>query len=1346
MTQQVIPTGESMFRNWTRLGFLPFLSLLLVASLVGIHCQDVCQDGTGPNGNGTLCDCQPMTPGATVLNVDCTGRALTEIPVFPTNTGVLVLTNNNIQVIQVRDFKRLDTLQKLQLTGNPLVCDCALTDFKSWVINLQSASSTAQLVEGAVCGDATHGGTNVVDAFFCFDNLLCYQSCTNVVDGSACSSQLCFPSNGNACKNDLSYAADGSVLMTKSCVFIADCRQAASTVNEAVCRQTDGATMRCVYCCQGDNCNEELNTINDTYVFPFRRPLAATTAAPTPTETSHFTTDFQLTSYLASTPEKPATTSETQTTSGRGATQTLTTEMTRTPLLETISLRTDGTVQSSSSFSTSESSYQSSSQSSVSFRETVPTRTGSTVQTLPPSSTSELSYTGTGSQTAETFTEIAPTRTDSLVQTSESFSTSESSYQSAGFQTSVSSQETIPTSESISTSESPYTGTGYPTSPFSETNHMPTFTDSMVQTSNSFSTTESSHTGTGSQTTGAFSKTVPTRTDSMVQTSHSSSTSQSSYTGTGSQTSVPSIKRESSNTQSMIHTSKRHRSQTSQYIHFAFSDSGSQSTGYFSASQTRQTDSVQTSRTPYRGTSERPQETKATTTPSLSTTRPTTERDATSPCDQVPPNRWCLIETTEGEWGSITWPAVIANRTAVVPCPYKTLVDPEASRRARRTCLWDATSKKAFWGKPDMSECPTASGVLEELAKIEITESNALAVSSQLTIVTSYPETLTADDVTSAVDALKRLLDALIRYPEKGQEIFKDAMATAGQMTSVKFEELVEGQKINRTTSRLLQLIDDFAIHVPFLNASKLTWESRAIDVITLDVADRHINDLLFGGSMGVDDVKPFVVLNGSSPENLTDIVGSVKLPSSLLNKLGDQLSRTQFLLYQSTTYFNVITSSVAKPYGDLTPPTGGAVTVLSSAVISASVGNLSIADLQEPVLIRLQKSQTANATNPQCVFWDTEANDKQGGWSAKGCAVNFELSDSTTVVCECNHLTNFAMLMDVYNMGELDPVHSKILAIISYIGCSLSILALTLAIITLGCCKEDPKYRVTGSGSLNTGNNGKARADRHTGILVHLSVGLILADASFLLNTVAVELEFGRDACLGTAVATHYSLLAAMAWMALEAFNMYLALVLVFDKYYSRFMLKMCLFGWGAPLIVVAITFSINFPNNYGLINGICWLARIPFLASFLAPVCAVLLFNMVVFVAVTWQLCKMRRRNISQSRRKFDLAAQFKASASITFLFGLTWAFALFGIGEARLAFSYLFAIFNSAQGFNIFVFQCLLKPSIRKRWLKWLRQEHEEIHGSSKSSGGKDSKNVEMFKVTGSAQSSGQPTGRL
>ena len=54
---------------------------------------------------------------------------------------------------------------------------------------------------------------------------------------------------------------------------------------------------------------------------------------------------------------------------------------------------------------------------------------------------------------------------------------------------------------------------------------------------------------------------------------------------------------------------------------------------------------------------------------------------------------------------------------------------------------------------------------------------------------------------------------------------------------------------------------------------------------------------------------------------------------------------------------------------------------------------------------------------------------------------------------------------------------------------------------------------------------------------------------------------------------------------------------------------------------------------------------------------------------------------------------------------LFGLTWVFAAFTVSDASTAFQLLFAIFNSLQGFFIFLFFCVFGREGRELWLKVL-----------------------------------------
>ena len=73
------------------------------------------------------------------------------------------------------------------------------------------------------------------------------------------------------------------------------------------------------------------------------------------------------------------------------------------------------------------------------------------------------------------------------------------------------------------------------------------------------------------------------------------------------------------------------------------------------------------------------------------------------------------------------------------------------------------------------------------------------------------------------------------------------------------------------------------------------------------------------------------------------------------------------------------------------------------------------------------------------------------GQWSEQGCHV--ESTNTTHTVCQCNHLTNFAILMDVHGTA-ISEAHEFGLAFVTYAGCIISIVCLLLAFITFALCK----------------------------------------------------------------------------------------------------------------------------------------------------------------------------------------------------------------------------------------------------------------------------------------------------
>jgi latrophilin 1 len=115
---------------------------------------------------------------------------------------------------------------------------------------------------------------------------------------------------------------------------------------------------------------------------------------------------------------------------------------------------------------------------------------------------------------------------------------------------------------------------------------------------------------------------------------------------------------------------------------------------------------------------------------------------------------------------------------------------------------------------------------------------------------------------------------------------------------------------------------------------------------------------------------------------------------------------------------------------------------MLNSKVISASLGKGRHIQLREPVRLTLRHLQTENVSNPSCVFWDYSSS----AWLEEGCRV--EVTNRSHTVCLCDHLTNFAILMDVHAI-QLPVPHQIALRIFTLVGCIISVVCLILAIIT---------------------------------------------------------------------------------------------------------------------------------------------------------------------------------------------------------------------------------------------------------------------------------------------------------
>ncbi|XP_048851224.1 mucin-5AC-like isoform X2 [Brienomyrus brachyistius] len=526
------------------------------------------------------------------------------------------------------------------------------------------------------------------------------------------------------------------------------------------------------------------------------------------------------------------------------------------------------------------------------------------------------------------------------------------------------------------------------------------------------------------------------------------------------------------------------------------------------------------------------------------------------------------------------------------------------------------------------------------------------------------------------VAALVSSLEELLSGPNISLELGMTVISAVSNLLNASTGALAA------SSAKIIGLVDTVGIKLVLAHPTeKILSESVALGVKKVDGTDFQMTSFTIMNSSSVQ-----IDANGSLKAATSSPVpqGSITLPASLTSNLTSQdkllASRVQFNFYQKSTVF--VDNSLSHQKLEL-----------NSGILGSSVANLSISGLKDRVVFSLKNTKSNDSKrNVSCVFWDFTKNNGSGGWSRDGCFLQNNTNEQTT--CSCNHLTSFAVLLDI-STDIISPVQNEILTYISYVGCGISAIFLSVTLLTYLAFE-------------------KLRRDIPSKILIQLCMALLMLNLVFLLDSWLALYPQATGLCASTAFFLHYFLLASFTWMGLEAFHMYLALVKVFNTYVTRYMLKFCIVGWGAPLVVVVIIISVN-QKNYGLgsyghfpdgsTDTFCWLTDLTvFYVGVVAYFCLVFLINLAMFVVVLVQLCRIKRQNPHNTQHR-SLLQDLRSVAGLTVLLGLTWGFAFFAWGPVNLAFMYLFSIFNSLQGFFIFVFHCAIKENVRKQWRTYL-----------------------------------------
>ncbi|KFU90511.1 putative G-protein coupled receptor 144, partial [Chaetura pelagica] len=301
---------------------------------------------------------------------------------------------------------------------------------------------------------------------------------------------------------------------------------------------------------------------------------------------------------------------------------------------------------------------------------------------------------------------------------------------------------------------------------------------------------------------------------------------------------------------------------------------------------------------------------------------------------------------------------------------------------------------------------------------------------------------------------------------------------------------------------------------------------------------------------------------------------------------------------------------------------------------------------------------------------------DAGGMWSTAGCSVVASLPDSTA--CFCNHTTNFAVLLQVYEM-QRSTKEEFTLQTLTFIGCGVSFCALIVTFILFLAV-------------------GVPKSERTT---VHKNLIFALAAAEALLMFSELA-KTNQVMCFTITAFLHLFFMAAFSWMLVEGLLLWSKVVAV-NMSEDRRMKFYYVTGWGLPVLIVGVTLATSF-NKY-VADTHCWLnVRTHVIWAFVGPVLFILAVN-------TFVLCRVVMVTVSSARRRSkmltpnsslesQIGIQIWATAKpilvLLPVLGLTWVCGI--LVHLSIVWAYVFIVLNSLQGLYIFLVYAIYNSEVR------------------------------------------------
>lgn len=411
----------------------------------------------------------------------------------------------------------------------------------------------------------------------------------------------------------------------------------------------------------------------------------------------------------------------------------------------------------------------------------------------------------------------------------------------------------------------------------------------------------------------------------------------------------------------------------------------------------------------------------------------------------------------------------------------------------------------------------------------------------------------------------------------------------------------------------------------------------------------------------------------------------------------------------------NFYTAVIYRTIGDiLSKNTTNSSTTSGNSILSVNTQVISLKldtvpdTLFPPLKLQFTTNKTGDLSSAICVFWDFAARNGRGAWMTDGCIRVYVSTNE--IACQCNHLTNFAVLMSLDSTITNAYIISTISTIGSVISIFFAILTIVMHIMLWSSVKSDV-----------------------TVLLMNLCAALAISYTIFVTGTDSNDNEI---LCAAVTFLLHFMLLVMFFMMQCIGIHYLRNIVLasiwikMADQFSRRSSLPWyLLFGWGIPLAISCTTLGIYFNKSDYFLPNTCWLStQSGSLYFFIVPAYLVVLINIIIMIALIkvsvarfkpFQSLRKKTQDSGNSDNAAKARQALKNFGILVPVLGFTWLFGVLSINEDTEVFQYLFTICSSLQGLFIFLVHVPLNKKWKDAYAKKFRKADKDKNTRQKTS---------------------------